>query len=64
MKSKLFFAVVAVGMLMFTSCKKCEDCTAYLDGQSTGETQEYCGDDLDTAKESWNEENQTGWKCP
>jgi hypothetical protein len=61
-KTKLFFAVAAIGMMSLASCKKCADCTAYALGVQ-GQTQELCGDELDAAKESWNATLETGWKC-
>lgn len=62
-KTKLFFAVAAIGMMSLASCKKCEDCTAYALGVPTGQSQEFCGDELDTAKEAYDAEFDTGWKC-
>ena len=61
MKSKFMIALAAVGLLAFTSCEKCEDCDLYIFGEATGETQEFCGDELDAAKEAFVLGN--GWKC-
>lgn len=48
MKSKLMIALAAVGLLAFTSCEKCAECSVEIMGVS--DTQEYCGDELDAAK--------------
>ncbi len=63
MKIKLVLAVATVAILGMTSCEKCEDCTAYAGGTPTGQSQEFCGDALDSANESYDAASQTGWKC-
>lgn len=62
MKKVLLFVAV-VGFIGMTSCKKCEDCTAMALGTSTGQTQEFCGDELDAAKDSYNAALESGWLC-
>ena len=62
-KTKMFIAVAAIGMMSLASCKKCADCTAYVLGEPTGQTQEFCGDELDAAKDTYNATLESGWKC-
>lgn len=63
MKTKFVLALAAVAVLSMTSCKKCQDCNGYAGGTSTGQSQEFCGDALDAAKNSYDAATDTGWKC-
>ncbi|MCH8330796.1 MAG: hypothetical protein IH946_05365 [Bacteroidetes bacterium] len=55
MRKVLPILALVVFALSFTSCKKCEDCTYTILGITTT-PEEFCGDELDAAKDS-------GWDC-
>ena len=61
---KLILVAVILGGISFTSCKKCKNCTVYLNGEQV-ETSEKCDEELDKAdkEDNYNTDFETGTKC-
>lgn len=62
---KVFFAVVAVAALGFSSCKKCGTCDTYTNNVKVVTGGELCGEAYDEAKAAavFSEVLKSGVKC-
>lgn len=60
MKSLLLTLLFAAG-IAFVGCEDCEDCTV-AEGTAQETTEEFCDDELDDAKEFW-DDNNVDYSC-
>ena len=64
MKKVILSLILLFFANLFTSCKKCKDCDYYIMGiKQEGQTSEFCDDELDAAKNNYDNSSATGWDC-
>lgn len=61
---KILIFLVFILLVISTGCKKCEECEYYIMGiKQETEYEEFCEDELEAAKNTWQSNEETGWKC-